>query len=413
MVMSSGQVSPSASNRRQSADMTVSKPHITGSYLSGEGLPANVVRFARFLRVNDIPVNLSSVLDAIKSLSLVDVSKLDLFKSLLRCNFTTGKGEMALFDVLFEKFWLSHASDASRGETDPGTSGPPGCGEDASGVAAQLIQGGVVDDEPGVGQADSLRYSPWALERKKPSQKIRFEESAALYRSMVRLLNRLTKLESRRLSYGLRGRSISLRGVLRKNIQLGGEPVHLIFKRRKPAKWRIVFFCDVSGSMDLYALMAFQFIHVLKKAIPRTEIFFFSTDLTRVTSVFRAENFSTALKKIPDLVTDWGGGTRIGHCLQVFNDNFGHRWLTGKTIIMFYSDGWDRGETDLLQQQMALVKRKAYKVLWLNPLLGTQDYQPICRGIRAALPYTDYFLPATSLYDFRQTEKILTRIIRP
>jgi len=392
--------------------MTVSGPYITGSFLSGEGLPANVVRFARFLRVNDIPVNLSSVLDAIKSLSLVDVSKLELFKSLLRCNFTTGKGEIELFDALFERFWLSHPTDSSRNDTEPGADGRIGCGEDASGMTTKVAPGGVVDDDPGVGAVDSLRYSPWALERKKSSQKIHFEESAALYRTMVRLLNRLTRLESRRWDYGPRGRSITLRGVMRKNIQFGGEPVHLIFKRKKPAKWRIVFFCDVSGSMDIYALMAFQFIHVLKKAIPRTEIFFFSTDLTRVTSVFRAEDFSTALQKIPDLVADWGGGTRIGHCLQVFNENFGHRWLTGKTIVMFYSDGWDRGETDLLQQQMALVKRKAYKVLWLNPLLGTQDYQPICRGIRAALPYTDYFLPATSLYDFRQTEKILTRIIR-
>jgi len=371
-----------------------------------------VVRFARFLRVNDIPVTLSSVLDAIKSLSLVNVSNLELFKSLLRCNFTTGKGEIELFNALFERFWLSHAADSSQGTAEPGAGGPPGHGEDASGMTAQVVPGGVVDDDLGAGQAESLRYSPWALERKKPKQKIRFEESATLYRTMVRLLNRLTRLESRRLQYSSRGRRITLRGVLRKNIQFGGEPVHLIFKRRKPAKWRIVFLCDVSGSMDIYALMAFQFIHVLKKAIPRTEIFFFSTDLTRVTSVFRAEDFSTALQKIPDLVADWGGGTRIGHCLQVFNDNFGNRWLTGKTIVMVYSDGWDRGETDLLQQQMALVKRKAYKVLWLNPLLGTQDYQPICRGIRAALPYTDYFLPATSLYDFRQTEKILMRIFR-
>jgi uncharacterized protein with von Willebrand factor type A (vWA) domain len=393
--------------------MTVTESHITGSFLSGEGLPANVVRFARFLRVNDIPVTLSSVLDAITSLRLVDVSNLELFKNLLRCNFTTGKGEMALFNALFERFWLSQAADSSQSISNPCAGGPPGCGEDASGAAAHVVPGGVVDDDPGAGQTDSLRYSPWALERKKSGQKIHFEESAALYRTMLRLLSRLSRLESRRWHYGSRGRSITLRGVLRKNIQFGGEPVHLIFKRKKPAKWRIVFFCDVSGSMDIYTLMAFQFIHVLKKAIPRTEIFFFSTDLTRVTSVFRAEDFSTALQKLPDLVADWGGGTRIGHCLQVFNENFGNRWLTGKTIVMFYSDGWDRGETDLLQQQMALVKRKANKVLWLNPLLGTQDYQPICRGIRAALPYTDYFLPATSLYDFRQTENILTRIIGP
>jgi uncharacterized protein with von Willebrand factor type A (vWA) domain len=393
--------------------MTASESHITGSFLSGEGLPANVVRFARFLRVNDIPVTLSSVLDAITSLRLVDVTNLELFKNLLRCNFTTGKGEMALFNTLFDRFWLSHAADPSRGITDPCAGGPSGCGDGTSGATALVVPGGGVDDDPGSGQAESLRYSPWALVRKKSAQKIHFEESAALYRTMVRLLSRLSRLESRRWHFGSRGRSITLRGVLRKNIQFGGEPVHLIFKRKKPAKWRIVFFCDVSGSMDIYTLMAFQFIHVLKKTIPRTEIFFFSTDLTRVTAVFRAEDFSTALQKIPDLVTDWGGGTRIGHCLKVFNQSFGHRWLTGKTIVMFYSDGWDRGETDLLQQQMALVKRKAYKVLWLNPLLGTQDYQPICRGIRAALPYTDYFLPATSLYDFRQTEKILTRIIRP
>jgi hypothetical protein len=163
--------------------------------------------------------------------------------------------------------------------------------------------------------------------------------------------------------------------------------------------------------MDIYTLMILQFIHALRRIDRQTEIFFFSTDLSRATHQFGPADFSAAVAQIPAAISDWGGGTRIGHCLKLFNETFGTRKLSNKDIVMIFSDGWDRGEIDLLDTQMAFLNRKAYKIIWLNPLMGTRDYEPICRGMSAALPYVDYFLPMGNLNDLRSISQTLKKMM--
>jgi uncharacterized protein with von Willebrand factor type A (vWA) domain len=157
--------------------------------------------------------------------------------------------------------------------------------------------------------------------------------------------------------------------------------------------------------------MILQFIHALKRIDRRTEIFFFSTDLSKASRQFDMGEFSSAIKQIPGAISDWGGGTRIGHCLKIFNETVGKRQLSGKDIVMIFSDGWDRGEIDVLEEQMAFLKRKVYKIIWLNPLIGTQDYQPICQGMRTALPYVDYFLPLGQLKDLQSIGQTLKKVM--
>ena len=194
-------------------------------------------------------------------------------------------------------------------------------------------------------------------------------------------------------------------------MQFGGELILLDFRKKKIKKRRVIFFCDVSGSMDIYTLTILQFIHALKRIDKQTEIFFFSTDLSRATQEFETSNFTSAVTRIPEVISDWGGGTRIGHCLKLFNETFGNRQLSNKDIVMIFSDGWDRGEIDLLDHQMAFLQRKAYKIIWLNPLMGTRDYEPICRGMSAALPYVDYFLPMGNLEDLRSISQTLKKMM--
>jgi hypothetical protein len=194
-------------------------------------------------------------------------------------------------------------------------------------------------------------------------------------------------------------------------MQFGGELILLDFRKKKLKKRRVIFFCDVSGSMDIYTLMILQFIHALKRIDRQTEIFLFSTDLSRVTHHFEIGDFTSAATQIPGAISDWGGGTRIGYCLQLFNETFGTRQLSHKDIVMIFSDGWDRGEIDLLDKQMAFLKRKVHKIIWLNPLMGTRDYEPICRGMSAALPYVDLFLPMGSLNDLRSISQTLKKLI--
>ena len=163
--------------------------------------------------------------------------------------------------------------------------------------------------------------------------------------------------------------------------------------------------------MDIYTVMILQFIHALKRIDRRTEIFLFSTNLARGTDHFDTGDFNAVITQIPEIIDDWGGGTRIGYCLKLFNETFGVRQLSHKDIVIIFSDGWDRGEIDVLDNQMAFLKRKAYKIIWLNPLMGARDYEPICQGMSAALPYVDYFLPMGNLEDLRSIGNTLKKMM--
>ena len=381
------------------------------SRMSGAGLIENIVRFSYLLRDNGIAVSLPAVLDAIEGLPLIDISHLDAFHCLLRINFITCKGDLSKFDTLFYDYWLpkerttlqipAEGIGEHEKEQDPLTSFKEKT------VCLKTTQGA---EAKGIKEW-AFRYSPHALPETGEMQELFFDGSQEVYEAINKILQPLTNQVSRRFQYTIRGKEISLRKILRKNMQFGGELILLDFRKKRLKKRRVIFFCDVSGSMDIYTLMILQFIHALKRIDRRTEIFFFSTDLSRGTRQFDAGDFTSVITQIPGIIDDWGGGTRIGHCLKLFNETFGKRQLSYKDIVMIFSDGWDRGEIDVLESQMAFLKRKAYKIIWLNPLMGTRDYEPICQGMSAALPYVDYFLPMGNLKDLRFIGKTLKKMM--
>ena len=378
---------------------------------SGAGLIENIVRFSYLLRDNDIAVSLPSVLNAIEGLPLIDISRLDAFQCLLRINFTSCKEDLSKFDTLFYDYWLPKERTTLQIPAE-------GIGEreDEQDSLTSLKEKIAYLKTTRDAEAKSikqwaLRYSPRTLAETGEMQELLFEDSRDVYEAINRLLQPLANRVSRRFQYTIRGKEISLRKVLRKNMQFGGELILLDFRKKRLKKRRVIFLCDVSGSMDIYTLMILQFIHALKRIDRRTEIFFFSTDLARGTHQFDTDDFTSVITQIPGIIDDWGGGTRIGHCLKLFNETFAVRQLSYKDIVMIFSDGWDRGETDVLESQMALLKRKAYKIVWLNPLMGTRNYEPICQGMSAALPYVDYFLPVGNLKDLRSIGTTLKKMM--
>ena len=378
---------------------------------SEEGLIENIVHFSHLLRDNDISVSLPAVLDTLAGLPLIDMSNLQTFHCLLRSSFISCKEDLSKFDRLFYAYWLPRERTALQIPAEG--AGESETRQDINATAkekmSRLQAGG--DAEQKAGKKWALQYSPQPLSQSDQLQKLRFDDDRDVYETINKLLQPLANRISRRFQYTTRGREISLRKILRKNMQFGGELILLDFKKKKLKKRRVVFFCDVSGSMDIYTLMILQFIHALKRIDRRTEIFLFSTDLSRVTHQFERGDFTSAVTQIPGAISDWGGGTRIGHCLKLFNETFGTRQLSAKDIVMIFSDGWDRGEIDLLDNQMAFLKRKAHKIMWLNPLMGTRDYEPICRGMSTALPYVDYFLPVGSLNDLRSISRTLKKLM--
>jgi uncharacterized protein with von Willebrand factor type A (vWA) domain len=359
-----------------------------------DGFIDNIARFSNLLRDNGVSVSLPAVIDTLKGLPLIDISRLQEFKTLLQANLIHHQQDIAIFNILFQAYWLSlnrRMPDISSGKSAIHA-------EEQTRLVSRRLTATSDTRSPGEPQPTStqfwpLSYSPQSLLKHVPGEEFEMTDADFLYEAIRDLLKPLNNRSSRRFKYTVRGRDFSLRRVLRKNMQFGGELIFLDFKKRKVKKRRVLFFCDVSGSMDSYTRMILQFVHALNRIDRRTEIFFFSTELSRATDHFNVNGVNSAISRIPELTSNWGGGTRIGHCLRIFNQCYAGRMLSTRDIVIIFSDGWDRGEVDLLATQMARLKRKSYTIIWLNPLMGTSEYQPICQGMRTALPYVDSFLP--------------------
>ena len=206
-----------------------------------------------------------------------------------------------------------------------------------------------------------------------------------------------------------RGSRLDLRRALARSVRTGGDMVRLPRRVRRLRPRPIVLLCDVSGSMEVYSRLLVHFAYALSKRHRRVEAFLFSTRLTRITRQLRASRADDAVRAVSRTVPDWSGGTRIGGALQEFHRRWGRRVLTRGPVALLVSDGWDRGEPDVLATAVARLQRSCHRLIWLNPLIGTQDYQPLTRGLVAALPHVDRFLPARTLRDLGDLADVLER----
>ena len=202
---------------------------------------------------------------------------------------------------------------------------------------------------------------------------------------------------SRRLVRG-DGHALDLRRTLRDNAQYGGELLKLRHRRRKEKPRKLVVICDVSGSMERYTRMLLHFIHCLYGGLNgQVEAFLFATRLTRVTKQLQHRDIDQAVGDVAKAVPDWSGGTRIGAALKEFNFTWARRMLGWGSIVLVVSDGWDRGEPELLGQEMERLQRSSRRLIWLSPLAGNENYEPLTQGLRAATPFIDDLLPVHNL----------------
>ena len=205
-----------------------------------------------------------------------------------------------------------------------------------------------------------------------------------------------------------RGRSHQpdLRRVVRSSLRTGGEPMRRHWRGPSERPRAVVLVCDVSGSMAPYARMLLQYLQACVAARRRVEAFAFGTRLTRITNELSGRDPDRALERATAAVTDFSGGTRIGAALAELNRAHGRRLGRG-AIVVILSDGWDRGDPELLDAEMARLRRSAYRLVWLNPLAADPDYEPLTRGMRAAVPHTDRLLAGNSLASLEQLADIL------
>jgi uncharacterized protein with von Willebrand factor type A (vWA) domain len=216
---------------------------------------------------------------------------------------------------------------------------------------------------------------------------------------------------SRRKKAGVKASMIDPGRTMRRSLRYGGEVMELVRRGPKLGKTKMVVLCDVSGSMDIYTAFLIQFLYGMQNGLRGVETIVFSTRLTRITPLLRRRNIDAALRLIADTVQDWSGGTKIGACLHEFNMTMAANMVTSKTVVIIISDGWDTGDTVVLDGAMARLHRMALRVIWLNPLLGSANYQPLCKGIQTALPYVHHFLPVHNVESLRQFGHLVASVI--
>ncbi len=366
----------------------------------------NLGDFCRLLRLEGFSVELSSLLLAAEGLKWVNPAELDSFRVMLGAVLAHNKEELVRFQELFRDFWLGESLRERKGPGEPGQ----GMKEENSFLLGseprQSPQG-----EPGEKSLLSLRYSPHSL--KSPSLPgISLVELTSHHREAVRrFLRPLASRASRRLKPSTNGPRLSLGRTLRKNLQYGGDLVYLELMAPRIKRSRFVLLCDISGSMDEHFKLILEFAHTLLKVERSAEVFLFSTDIARVTLQMKTQNPESFLPRIPELVPQWGAGTRIGHCLKTLRERFGSKVLARKSVVAIYSDGWDQGEIELLKKEMEFLRRKCKALIWLNPLVGTPGYEPTCQGMAAALPFLDLLLPLRSMEDLFGLGKEIGRLL--
>jgi hypothetical protein len=257
------------------------------------------------------------------------------------------------------------------------------------------------------GEEPMPAYSPVEALTHKDFSAFTADELNEVTRLVVAIARRVATRVSRRTRAARRRARVDLRRTIRHSLRRGGEIIELAYRRRKIQKTRVVLLADVSGSMDLYSRFLIQFIYALQHALGQVETLVFSTSLTRITEAMSEDDLRAALDEVARQVPDWSGGTKIGASLRAFLDRHGGALLSPHTVVIVISDGWDTGDIEILEQAMTDLQRRAGRVIWLNPLLGSPGYEPICQGMRAALPYVDVFASAHNLESLRRLEKHL------
>ncbi|HZE35935.1 MAG TPA: VWA domain-containing protein [Candidatus Eisenbacteria bacterium] len=381
---------------------------------SPRDLTRAMLAFGGVLRASGLPVTTPELMDAVRALEVVDLMDRDEVYLALRTVLVSRMEEQPAFDRCFESFWKFQAEDGQGLDglvslTPPTLpdnehgGNPPDAGQEKQAQIAldDWDEGEGSDDEPlevpGLSNREVLMEQDFSTF---PAEQL--DEVARL---TVLIAKRLARRVSRRRKPTRRGGIVDLRRSMRANL-MKGEIIELRRRARRRRKVRLVLLCDVSGSMDLYSRFLLQFLYALQNVFGRVETFTFATRLTRVSDLLRGPSYKGALRRLTE-VRDWSGGTRIGEAIRDFNQEWG-RLVDRRTIVLILSDGWDTGEPDVLAQEMLTLKRRAGRVLWLNPLLGNPSYEPLTRGMAAALPLVDHFAAAHNLSSLRELATHLT-----
>jgi hypothetical protein len=376
---------------------------------AAEVVSRKVLEFCRLLRANQLEVTAGRIIDTFRALQVIDCFQRDVFYTVLEANLISRASDRELFQRLFEQFWRS-----PLWATPPDPCLPTdGCEVPPSSLPQTRLQ----LQEQANGNAENHDQQPLTVALYSPNEILSRKDFGDMAEQELRRVQRLIMTMARQMATSLSRRRkakakatwIDPGRTMRRSLRYGGEVLELIRRGPKVGKTKLVVLCDVSGSMDVYSRFLIQFLYGLQNGLRGVETIVFSTRLTRITPLLRRRNVTAALDLIAEKVHDWSGGTKIGACLRVFNDLWAPRLVHSKTLVIIISDGWDTGDADILEAEMARLKARAFQLIWLNPLLGSPSYQPLCKGMHTALPYVDDFMPVHNVESLRKLGAHLAR----
>lgn len=352
--------------------------------------------FCRYLRAEGFGIGTGETLGALKAARLGLLEDPAAWKRALRSLLASDRQEFDRFGALFEAYW--------QGGGHRRRNVPPVTYAQAGGRRIPILLIGSKAEDAEESEQGSSGASGAEELRKTDFAKVATADQERLEALAARLFRLMSLRLSRQLKPTRLHGHLDLRRTIRRSIPRGGTPLDLSHRARKPRRPHLAALLDVSASMDRYSFFLLRFIHALGRHFARTDSFVFSTRLRCVTQQLRRCSQPGQLRSLATESEAWRGGTRIGDSLKDFRLRFGHRALSGNTVVLVLSDGLDTGEPAHLASQVAHVRRRARRLLWLNPLLGMEGYEPLTRGIQAVLPHVDQFLPAHNLESLLRLE---------
>lgn len=369
--------------------------------------------FARLLHDAGMEAGPGRLTDAARALRWIAIARPDDFRAALRAVFVARKEELLVFEAAFDIFWSPPDPRIPAGAV-PGRSRalplPPEKARAWMNLLGLNRSTMPRAEEPDSTPPSSSGYSAEELLRKKDFEDLTWEETEQVRRLLEQAPWRVAERRTRRLRPAPGGQ-VDLRRTARESIRTSGEMVTLLHRQARVRRRPLVLLCDVSGSMEKYSRLLLIFAHAIARR-EDVETFVFSTRLTRITRLLRQRDIDRALDEVAKSVHDFSGGTRIGQALAEFNRKWARRVLGHGAVVLVISDGWDRGDPGQLEAELERLRRSAHRLIWLNPLLGSEGYEPLTRGMQAALPHVDDFLAVHSIEALDELGRLLAGLDR-
>lgn len=373
----------------------------------------NLIFFVNTMRRAGLPVSSEQTMEFSEALTLIDIGNREQVYYAARGILISRQEHLRLFEILFNRFWRQFSTVASsRAQKAPHA--PRHDRKHHRPLMMTYMAEKAQQDAAEIEVGDkSGTVSDIAVLQRKDFSTLTPDELKAVKELIISMRWQVSLRQTRRFVADDKGQQLHMRKILATAVKHGGVPIKIAYQDRKIKQRPIVLLADISGSMEKYSRLVLQFFYCLSHSLKDVEAFVFGTRLTRITSALKLKNVDRAVDEAASDVIDWSGGTRIGESLQDFNQRWSRRVLRRGAIAIIVSDGWERGDANLLKNEMRYLQHRCHRLIWLNPLSGHQTYQPLVSGMQIALDHVDDFLPIHNLQSLTALAQHLQSLDEP